>query len=67
MCEAVSRRDRVQGSWTCLSLTSRLESNKEEEEEEGEGSPGFIVLCGFMVQGLGVGVLGCEGEERSRL
>jgi len=60
MCEAVSRRDRIQGSQACLSLNSRLESNKE-EEEEGEGSPGSIVPCGFLVQGLGVGGLGCAG------
>ena len=32
-CEAVPRRARIQGAWTCVSLNSRLESNKEEEEE----------------------------------
>ena len=30
-CEAVPRRARIWGSWTCVSLHSRLESNKEEE------------------------------------
>ena len=36
-CEAVPRRARIQGSYTCVSLKSRPESNKEEEEEEEEG------------------------------
>ena len=26
---------RIQGSWTCVSLKFRLESDKEEQEEEG--------------------------------
>jgi len=29
-CEAVPRRARIEGSYTCASLNSRLESNKEE-------------------------------------
>jgi len=33
-CAAVPRRARIQGSQTFVSLNSRLESNKEEEEEE---------------------------------
>ena len=33
-CEAVSRRARIQGSYTFVSLNSRLKSNKEEKEEE---------------------------------
>ena len=33
-CEVFPRRARIQGSYTCVSLNSRLESNKEEEEEE---------------------------------
>jgi len=32
-CAAVPRRARIEGSKTCVSLNSRLESNKEEEEE----------------------------------
>jgi len=31
---AVPRRARMQGSWNFVLLNSRLESNKEEEEEE---------------------------------
>jgi hypothetical protein len=30
----VPRRARIQGSQTCVSLNSRLESNNEQEEEE---------------------------------
>ena len=33
-CEAVPRRARIQGSWTIVSLNSRLESNRGKEEEE---------------------------------
>ena len=32
-CEAVSRRDRISGSKTCVSLNSRHESNGEERED----------------------------------
>ena len=32
--ETAQRRARIEGSWTCASLCSRLESNKEDEEEE---------------------------------
>ena len=35
-CAAVPRRARIQGSWTFVSLTSRLESNKEEDSGRGE-------------------------------
>jgi hypothetical protein len=35
-CEAVLKRARIQGSWIFVSLNSRLESNKEEEEKGGE-------------------------------
>jgi hypothetical protein len=31
-CEAVPRTARIEGPWTCVSLNSRLESNKEEED-----------------------------------
>ena len=31
---AVPRLARISGSWTCVSLNSRLESNEEDEEEE---------------------------------
>ena len=31
-CAAVPRRARIQGSWSCVSFSSRLESNKEGEE-----------------------------------
>ena len=34
-CEVVPRMARIQGSWTFASLNSRLEGNKENEEEEG--------------------------------
>ena len=33
-CEAVLRRARIQGSWSCVSLNSGLERNKEEEEKQ---------------------------------
>ena len=45
-CEAVPRRARIQGSYTCVSLNSGLESNEEEE---------MMVLT--RVRGLGSGVL----------
>ena len=32
-CEEVPSRARIHGSQTCVSLNSRLESNKEDEEE----------------------------------
>ena len=32
-CKAVLRRARIQGSYSCVSLNSRLESNKEQEED----------------------------------
>ena len=38
-CEAVPRRVRMQGSYTFASLNSRLESNREEEEEGGLRPP----------------------------
>ena len=34
-CEAVPRRARIQGSWRCASLNSKLERNKAEEEGWG--------------------------------
>ena len=34
----VPRRARLPGSWTCASLNSRLERNKEAEDAEGKGS-----------------------------
>ena len=34
-CEAVPRRARIRGSYTCASLNSRLESHKEKKKGEG--------------------------------
>ena len=31
-CEAVPKKARIQGSYTCLSLNFRLDSNKEDQE-----------------------------------
>jgi len=31
-CAVVPRRARIEGAWTCVSLDSRLDSNKEQEE-----------------------------------
>ena len=38
-CEAVSKRVRIEGSQTCVSLNSRLKSNKEEEEVTRQAGP----------------------------
>jgi len=39
-CAAIPRRARIQGSWTCVSLNSRLESNKERRRRKmGEKGP----------------------------
>ena len=43
----LKRRVRIQGSWIGASLNSRLESNKEEEEEEASG-------LGCEVSGVGL-------------
>ena len=38
-CAAVPRRARIEGSKTCVSPNSRLESNKEEEEGRASSNP----------------------------
>ena len=48
--EAVPRRARISGSWTLVSLNSRLESNK---EEKVEGLRLEFYGLSFMIHGLG--------------
>ena len=38
-CEAIPRRARIEGSWTCVSLNSRLEIIQEDEEETEHDRP----------------------------
>ena len=49
-CEALPRRARIEGSQTCVSADSRLESNKEEENFAFRG-----VGRGSWVEALGLG------------
>ena len=65
-CEAVSRRARLSGAWTCVSLNSRLGSNKEEEGygtflRAGASLVPSPVTC-ISVWGLGSGGWGLRFE-----
>jgi len=46
----IPRRARIHGSQTCVSLNSRLESNKKEEEETWETLTDFL-YHEFLIQG----------------
>ena len=82
-CAAVPRRAHIQGSWICVLLNSRLESNKEEEDEKTSTlrvheflTPSVCLglafrasRLGHTVQGLGFGAVlhTCEYDPCSSL